>query len=83
MRRGVGHRDRSIGIEIRRTKEKLGVGGMGQMGNRGGHDVAPPGVLDVHRNTTTHRQITNGLGFGQPADLGDFEVDDVRRAVVE
>ena len=51
------------------------------MRNRRRHDVAAPGVLHDHGQTRRHAEVPDLLGLGEPAHLGDLQIDAVHGVV--
>ena len=54
---------------------------MGQRGNRGGHDVAAPAVLDGHRHPQRGAEIPGPAGLGQAPKLANLQVHHVHGPV--
>ena len=55
---------------------------MGEMRDRGGHDITTPGILEGHRNPEGKTEIPRLTRPGEPPELADLDINGIHRQVL-
>ena len=77
----VGDANGDVTVEIGGGEAKLLRGAVSQVGDRGGDDVAAPGIFYGDGQSHGDAQIACLPGTGETAELADLDVDHVHRPV--
>ncbi len=79
--RAVGDADGDVAVEVRRSEPALVGAAVGEVGDGGGDNVATPAIFDGEGDAEGDAHIAHLAGFGDSAELADFDVHDVHRQV--